>query len=240
MSSQKYLGRNRSPRVQIEYDLELYGVEKKVQLPFVMGVLADLRGNASQPPAPLAERQFLEVDAGSLDQRMKALQPRISVAVQDTLRGHGKLQTEMVFERLEDFSPGAVARKVAPLRALLEARERLSDLVTYSDGKAGAEQLLAGLLELAHRARNERHRELAAAEPPRAARTAEEAADANAAPRARADAPASQAEPAAQARGAGAEPAAGATEAASGGAEPTTRAQVAARPGPAGADGRQP
>ena len=227
MSSQKYLGRNRSPRVQIEYDLELYGVEKKVQLPFVMGVLADLLGNASPPPGPLAERQFLEVDASSLDQRMKAIQPAISITVPDTLQGDGKLQAAMAFERLEDFSPAAVARKVPALRALLEARERLSDLVTYSDGKAGAEKLLAGLLELAHRTRDERTRALgegvqAAAEPSSdEPATARESGQGQATPGAAA----------AQARGSEARPAASTSGPESAASAPGPRANDAAAQG---------
>lgn len=146
MSSQKFLGRNRAPRVQIEYDVEVYGAEKKVQLPFVMGVMADLTGNAGKPPPPVAERKFLEVSVDNLDERMKGMQPGVSVTVQNTLTGEGNLKADMVFESMDDFSPAAVARKIPALKALLEARQQLANLITYMDGKSGAEQLIAKVL----------------------------------------------------------------------------------------------
>ena len=77
-SSQKFIARNRAPRVQIEYDVELYGAEKKVQLPFVMGVMADLAGKPAEPLAPVAERDFLEVDVDNFDARMKSIKPRVA------------------------------------------------------------------------------------------------------------------------------------------------------------------
>jgi type VI secretion system protein ImpB len=146
MSSQKFVGRNRAPRVQIEYDVEVYGAEKKVQLPFVMGVMADLTGNAGKPPPPVTERKFLEVSSENLDERMKGMQPGVSVSVQNTLTGEGNLKADMTFESMDDFSPAAVARKVPALKALLEARQQLANLITYMDGKSGAEQLIAKVL----------------------------------------------------------------------------------------------
>ena len=146
-SSQKFIARNRAPRVQIEYDVELYGAEKKVQLPFVMGVLADLSGKPADPLAPVAERKFLEFDVDNFDARMKAMKPRTAFAVENTLTGEGELKVELTFENMEDFSPGAIARKVDSLNKLLEARNQLSNLVTYMDGKGGAEELLAKVME---------------------------------------------------------------------------------------------
>jgi type VI secretion system protein ImpB len=146
-SSQKFIARNRAPRVQIEYDVELYGAEKKVQLPFVMGVLADLSGKPADPLAPVAERKFLEFDVDNFDARMKAMKPRAAFTVDNTLTGEGSLNVELTFESMEDFSPSAVARKVDALNKLLEARSQLSNLVTYMDGKTGAEELLAKVLE---------------------------------------------------------------------------------------------
>jgi type VI secretion system protein ImpB len=146
MSSQKFVGRNRAPRVQIEYDVELYGAEKKVQLPFVMGVLADLTGNAGKAPPPVTERKFLEISVDNFDDRMKGMQPGVSVSVSNTLTGEGNLKADMTFESLDDFSPAAVARKVPALRQLLEARQQLANLITYMDGKSGAEQLIAKVL----------------------------------------------------------------------------------------------
>jgi len=146
-SSQKFIARNRAPRVQIEYDVELYGAEKKVQLPFVMGVLADLSGKPADPLAPVTDRKFLEFDVDNFDARMKAMKPRTAFAVENTLTGEGDLKVELTFENMDDFSPAAVARKVDALSKLLEARTQLSNLVTYMDGKGGAEDLLAKVLD---------------------------------------------------------------------------------------------
>jgi len=146
-SSQKFIARNRAPRVQIEYDVELYGAEKKVQLPFVMGVLADLSGKPTEPLPPVADRKFLDIDVDNFDSRMKAIKPRVAFQVPNTLTGEGNVNVEITFESMDDFSPAAVARKVDALGKLLEARQQLSNLITYMDGKGGAEELLAKLLK---------------------------------------------------------------------------------------------
>lgn len=145
-SSQKFLGRTRAPRVQIEYDVEVYGAQKKVHLPFVMGVLAELSGQSLTPQPPVAERQFLEIDSENFDERLKAMQPRVAALVPNTLTGEGRLAVDLTFESMEDFSPGAIAHRIEPLRRLLEARGHLANLLTYMDGKAGAEELVAKLL----------------------------------------------------------------------------------------------
>lgn len=146
-SSQKFIARNRAPRVQIEYDVEIYGSEKTVELPFVMGVMADLSGRSAVPLAPVGERKFLAIDVDNFDERMKAIQPRVAFLVPNTLSGEGQLAVDISFESIDDFSPGAIARKVEPLSRLLDARSRLSNLQTYMDGKAGAEGLLNQLLQ---------------------------------------------------------------------------------------------
>jgi len=145
-SSQKFIARNRAPRVQIEYDVEVYGAEKKVQLPFVMGVLADLSGQPAEPLAPVAERKFLEIDVDNFDERLKAMKPRVAVQVPNTLTGEGNMGIDMTFESMDDFTPAAIARKVDSLNKLLEARGQLANLLTYMDGKTGAEELMAKLL----------------------------------------------------------------------------------------------
>lgn len=142
-SSQKFIARNRAPRVQIEYDVELYGAEKVIQLPFVMGVMADLSGNPSEPLPGVADRKFLEVDVDNFDERLKSMKPRAAFRVPNTLTGEGEMSVDLSFESMDDFSPAAVARKIEPLRKMLEAREQLSNLLTYMDGKAGAEELIA-------------------------------------------------------------------------------------------------
>lgn len=145
-NSQKFIARNRAPRVQIEYDVELYGAQKKVQLPFVMGVMSDLSGaNAGQLPS-LDERKSLEIDVDNFDSRLQSMKPRVAFAVPNTLTGEGNLSVDVTFESMDDFSPAAIARNVEPLARLLEARTQLANLDTYMDGKAGAEELIAQVM----------------------------------------------------------------------------------------------
>jgi type VI secretion system protein ImpB len=146
-SSQKFIARNRAPRVQIEYELETYGSQKKIELPFVMGVMADLTGKPAEPLPPITERKFLEIDVDNFDDRLKACKPRVAFQVPNTLTGEGNLNIEMTFESMDDFSPAAVARKVDALNKLFQARTELANLLTYMDGKDKAEQLLGKLLE---------------------------------------------------------------------------------------------
>jgi type VI secretion system protein ImpB len=146
-SSQKFIARNRAPRVQIEYDVEVYGSQKKVQLPFVMGVLADLSGNPAEPLPGVGERKFLEIDVDNFDDRLKSMKPRAAFRVPNTLTGEGELSVDITFESMDDFSPAAVARKVDALNKLLDARTQLSNLITYMDGKSGAEELLQRALQ---------------------------------------------------------------------------------------------
>lgn len=146
-SSQKFIARNRAPRVQIEYDVELYGAEKKVQLPFVMGVMSDLAGKSEVEQPAVADRKFLEIDVDNFDERMKSMAPRAAFTVPNTLTGEGNLAVDITFESMDDFSPAAIARKVEPLRELLEARTQLSNLMTYMDGKTGAEDLIGKIIQ---------------------------------------------------------------------------------------------
>src|SRR5205807_1045738 len=146
-SSQKFIARNRAPRVQIEYDVELYGAQKKVELPFVMGVMADLSGKPAEALPDVGERKFLEIDVDNFDDRLKSCKPRVAFQVPNTLTGEGNLPVEMTFESMDDFSPAAVARKVDALNKLLTARTELSRLLTYMDGKAKAEELMVKLLQ---------------------------------------------------------------------------------------------
>jgi len=145
-SSQKFIGRNRAPRVQIEYDVELYGAQKKMQIPFVMGVMSDLSGDNRDSLQSVDERKFASFDAENFDERMKSIKPRVAVNVPNTLTGQGSLAVDITFESMEDFSPAAVARKVDALNKLLEARTQLANLITYMDGKSGAEELISKVL----------------------------------------------------------------------------------------------
>jgi type VI secretion system protein ImpB len=145
-SSQKFIARNRAPRVQIEYDVETYGSEKKVQLPFVVGVMSDLSGKSAEPLPAVADRKMLEIDVDNFDSRMKSIRPRVAFMVPNTMTGEGNVAVDITFESMDDFSPAAVARKVDALAKLLEARTQLSNLLTYMDGKAGAEELMRKVL----------------------------------------------------------------------------------------------
>lgn len=146
-SGQKFIARNRAPRVQIEYDVEVYGSQKKIQLPFVMGVLADLSGKPAEALPGLGDRKFLEIDVDNFDDRLKATKPRVAFNVPNTLTGEGNLSVDVTFESMDDFSPDAVAEKIEPLKKLLDVRNELSNLLTYMDGKSGAEELLGKLMQ---------------------------------------------------------------------------------------------
>jgi len=146
-SSQKFIARNRAPRVQIEYDVELYGAEKKMQLPFVMGVMADLSGKSNEPAVAVADRKFMDIDTDNFDARMKAMKPRVAFQVPNKLTSEGNIAVDMTFESIDDFSPAAVAANVDGLKQMLEARQQLANLVTYMDGKTGAEELISKVVK---------------------------------------------------------------------------------------------
>ena len=147
-SGQKFIKRNRPPRVQISYE-DPYNAEKQVELPFVMGILSDLSGNASQvAKAPMAERKFSNVDMDNFEDYMASVAPAVTFRTANKLSGDGseQLGVNLTFKRMEDFTPGAIARQVPALRALLEAREQLANLQRYMDGKVAGEDQLKKLL----------------------------------------------------------------------------------------------
>jgi type VI secretion system protein ImpB len=150
-SGQKFIKRNRPPRVQIQYQ-DPYDAEKMIELPFVMGVMADLSGNASEvEKPPVGERKFLDVDMDNFDKRMASIKPGVRFRVRNKLGSKGgsdeKLGVELNFEKMDDFGPAAVARKVPALAKLLQAREQLANLQRYMDGKVAAEDRLKELLK---------------------------------------------------------------------------------------------
>ncbi|VEB62854.1 type VI secretion protein [Salmonella enterica subsp. enterica] len=98
-SAQKFIARNRAPRVQIEYDVEIYGSEKKIELPFVMAVLADLAGKPREELPPVTDRKFLDIDIDNFNERMKAIAPRVAFAVPNTLTGEGQLMVDITLEK---------------------------------------------------------------------------------------------------------------------------------------------
>ena len=145
-SGAKFIGRNRAPRVQIDYNCEVLS-EKKRELPFVMGVLSDLSGKPEEPLPSLSDRKFVEIDNENFDDVLKESKPRVAFQVDNTLTGEGKMNVDLTFESMSDFSPDAIAQKVEPLRKLLEARTQLTNLTSFMDGKDDAETVLQGLLE---------------------------------------------------------------------------------------------
>jgi type VI secretion system protein ImpB len=148
-SGQKFISRNRKPRVHITYE-DPYDAEKLIELPFVMGVLADLSGNSSAVQKPdMADRAFLDVDMDNFDKRMAAIEPGLSMKVPNKLgsgEGGDKLSVNVKFKKMDDFSPTAIARQVPAVAKLLQAREQLSNLLRYMDGKVAAEDALKKLL----------------------------------------------------------------------------------------------
>lgn len=147
-SGQKFIRRNRKPRVHITYE-DPYNAEKLVELPFIMGVLADLSGNASGTEKPeIAQRKFLDVDMDNFEKRMAAIAPAMEFRVDNKLGGDGgdKLGVKLEFKSMDDFKPTAVARQVPAVAKLLEAREQLKNLQRYMDGKVNAENKLRELL----------------------------------------------------------------------------------------------
>ena len=147
-SGQRFIRRNRPPRVHITYE-DPYDAEKKIELPFVMGVMSDLSGNASEvAKADFADRTFLDFDMDNFDSRMKAIKPGVSMKVANRLGEGGgeKMSVKLNFEKMDDFGPAAVARQVPALAKLLKAREQLANLQRYMDGKVAAEDQLRQLL----------------------------------------------------------------------------------------------
>ncbi len=144
---QKFVGRNRPGRVQIEYDVEVGNAKKSVELPFVMAVMADLAGNPTEPLPALQDREFKDIDAGTFDSTMKSMKPRVTLNVPNTLSGDGNLSVDLTFESMDDFSPERIAEKVDGLKDLFAARQQLSHLLANIDGKTKAEDVLAEALK---------------------------------------------------------------------------------------------
>ena len=147
-SGQKFISRNRKPRVHITYE-DPYDAEKLIELPFVMGVLADLSGNSSEVAKPdMNDRLLLDIDMDNFDKRMTAIEPGLSMKVPNKLSDTPgeKLSVKLKLKKMEDFSPAAIARQIPATAKLLQAREQLANLLRYMDGKVAAEDTLKKLL----------------------------------------------------------------------------------------------
>lgn len=148
-SGGRFIRRNRAPRVHITYE-DPYDAERLIELPFVMGVMADLSGNLpGVEKAQIVDRKFLDFDMDNFDNRMAAIQPGVTMRVANKLgdgESNEKLSVNLRFDKMEDFGPGKIARQVPAMASLLEAREQLANLLRYMDGKVAAEDQLKKLL----------------------------------------------------------------------------------------------
>lgn len=142
-STQHKLDRIRPPRVQITYDVEIGGAIQKKELPFVVGILADLSGQRDQALPPLKERKFVEIDRDNFNQVLASIQPRVFTSVENHLKpGGGAAPVDLKFNTLEDFTPAQIVLQVAELRKLFEARQKLNDLLAKLDGNDTLESML--------------------------------------------------------------------------------------------------
>ena len=146
-STQKRIARDRAPRVQINYDVEIGDAIETKELPFVLGILGDYAGHAKVPLPRLKERKFIQVDGESFDDVMKGVAPRLVVRVDNKIKNNdNQFAVELNFKKMEDFEPAQVVRQVEPLRKLLEARVRLSDLRGKLAGNDRLEELLEKII----------------------------------------------------------------------------------------------
>jgi type VI secretion system protein ImpB len=145
-SLQNWVGRNRPPRVQITYDVEIGDAVEKKELPLVVGLLADLSGQPAQPLPKLKERRFVEIDRDNFDEVLGNITPRLDLSVPDTMKGDGNLKIELNFKEFSDFHPEAIVSQVPRLAKLLEARQQLRDLLAKLDGNDELDDLLERVL----------------------------------------------------------------------------------------------
>jgi type VI secretion system protein ImpB len=142
------LERVRKPRVHIKYEVETEGAMVEKELPFVVGVLGDFSGDPTQPLKPFGERKFVQIDRDNFDEVMRRMTPGLNIAVENTLAADGTdLPVSLKFEKLEDFEPAAVAAQVPALKRLLDARNKLRDLMAKADRSEELENLLERILQ---------------------------------------------------------------------------------------------
>ena len=145
-SLQKWVGRNRPPRVQITYDVEIGDAIEKKELPFVVGLMSDLSGNPAEPLQKLRDRRFVEIDRDNFNEVMEKITPRLDLKVADVMKGEGDLKIVLDFKEFGDFHPEAVVNKIPRLAKLLEARQNLRDLLSKLDGNDELNDLLSDVV----------------------------------------------------------------------------------------------
>jgi type VI secretion system protein ImpB len=154
-SLQHKLDRVRRPRVQITYDVETNGAMQKIELPFVVGVLADLSGKPKEPLKPLKDRKVVTIDRDNFNDVLAKATPRVAMKVDNKLTDEAtKLAVELNFKHIDDFEPTRVAEQVGPLRELLEMRQRLTQLLSKMEGNDKLEELLAEVLANTEKAKS--------------------------------------------------------------------------------------
>jgi type VI secretion system protein ImpB len=133
--------------VQITYDVETGGAMEKVELPFVVGVMADLSGQPKEALRPLKERKFGAIDRDNFSDVLEKAAPRLAMKVQNRLTDpDSKIAVELNFKNIDDFEPTRVAEQIAPLKELLEMRQRLSELMSKMQGNDKLDQLLTEVM----------------------------------------------------------------------------------------------
>ncbi len=146
-SIQHKLDRVRRPRVQITYDVETNGAMQKVELPFVVGVLADLSGQPKEALKPMKDRKVVQIDRDNFNDVLAKSAPRLAMKVDNALTGgDSKLAVELNFKHIDDFEPARVAEQVGPLNELMEMRKQLSQLLSKMEGNDKLEKLLSDIL----------------------------------------------------------------------------------------------
>ena len=146
-SLQKWVGRNRPPRVQITYDVEIGNAFEKKELPLVVGLMADLSGQPENPLPKFKERRFVEIDRDNFNDVMTKIAPRLDISVPDTLKGEGNLKVELHFNQVDQFEPESIVNQIPRLARLLEARQQLRDLLGKLDGNDELDALLENILQ---------------------------------------------------------------------------------------------
>jgi type VI secretion system protein ImpB len=146
-SLQKWVGRNRPPRVQITYDVEIGNAFEKKELPLVVGLMADLSGQPENPLPKFKERRFVEIDRDNFNDVMTKIAPRLDISVPDTLKGEGNLKVELHFNKIDQFEPESIVNQIPRLARLLEARQQLRDLLGKLDGNDELDALLENILQ---------------------------------------------------------------------------------------------
>ncbi len=142
------LKRVRKPRVHITYDVETEGAVVQKELPFVMGVMGDFSGDPTQPLKSLKDRKFIQIDRDNFNDVMTRMTPGLNMRVENTLSGDGsEMAVQLKFNSIEDFEPANVVKQVAPLKKLLETRDKLRDLLTKVDRSEDLENVLEDVLE---------------------------------------------------------------------------------------------